>query len=219
METVTIGNQSWAIENLNTTTFRNGDEIPLVDNFEDWAKYSSEGLPCCAYVDNKKSMAKYGLFYNGFCVTDPRNICPEGFRVPEIQDIIVLTDNLGFENTLEGDIYFNSEVSLGLKGTKTWKKSFFGEPGDNSTGMNFLAGGNLTSRDGMFLFDDKGFTANHWLLDEHIPDPETKFFPAPPADWPKSRLHKFCVGTGGDHSLKIGDEFLIKGLFIRLIQA
>ena len=217
MDTINIGNQTWATENLSTTNFQNGDEIPLVDNFDDWASYSSKCLPCCAYLDNKKSMVKYGLFYNGFCVTDSRNICPDGFRVPKIEDIIFLTDNLGFKNTLEGDIYYNSDVAFGLKGSKTWKKSFFGEPGDNSTGMNFLAGGNLTSRDGMFLFDDKGFTSNHWLLDEHIPDSETKFFPAPPVDWPVSRMHKFCIGTGSDHSMKIGTDFLIKGLFLRLI--
>ncbi len=218
METVIVGKQTWATENITSTNFRNGDEIPLVDNFEDWTKYTSKGLPCCAYVDNKKSMAKYGLFYNGFCVSDSRNICPEGFRLPLIQDVLNLADHLGFKNSNAEAIYYNSDAGLGLKGTKTWKKSFWGEPGDNSTGMNFLAGGNLTVRDGMFLFDDRGFTANHWLLNEHVPSSEVKYFPAPPEDWPKERSHQFTLGTGGDNSLKITDNFRFRGAFIRLIK-
>ncbi|MDC1030931.1 FISUMP domain-containing protein [Flavobacteriaceae bacterium] len=218
METVKIGSQSWVSENLATFKFCNGDEFPIVDNFEDWAKYSSKGLPCCAYVDNKKSMAKYGLFYNGFCATDSRNICPEGYRLPMIQDILNLTDYLGFKNSNKESIYYNEDVGCGLKSTKTWKKSFFGKPGDNSTGMNFLAGGNLTVREGMFLFDDRGFTANHWLKNEHVPRPEVKFFPAPPEDWPKERLHQFSLGIGGDNSLKITDNFRVRGAFIRLIK-
>lgn len=218
METVIVGNQAWASENLTSINFSNGDEIPLVNNPEEWSKYTSKGLPCCAYVDNKKSMAKYGLFYNGFCASDSRNICPEGFRLPLIQDVLNLTDYLGFKNTNEESIYYNSDVGLGLKGTKTWKKSFWSRPGDNSTGMNFLAGGNLTVREGMSFFNDRGFTANHWLQNEHVPRPEVKYFPAPPEDWPKERSHQFTLGTGGDNSLKITDNFRFRGAFIRLIK-
>ena len=105
MEKVIVGNQTWALENLGITKFRNGEEIPLVENSEAWSKYSSIGLPCCAYVDYKKSMAKYGLFYNGFCALDSRNVCPEGFRLPMIQDILNLTDYLGFPNSNNEGIY------------------------------------------------------------------------------------------------------------------
>jgi hypothetical protein len=62
MNKVILGNQIWASTNLMEPLFRNGDEIPLVNNYADWESYSINEQPCCAYVDNKPSMKKYGLF-------------------------------------------------------------------------------------------------------------------------------------------------------------
>lgn len=219
MNTIQIGNQTWATENLNISNFRNGDKIPIVDNFLDWASFASKNLPCCAYVDNKQSMSKYGLLYNGFCVKDSRNIAPEGFKVPNVKDILNLTHYLGFDNSLEDRVYYNPKVGEGLKSEKTWKKSFFGEPGNNSTRLNFLGGGNLSIRNGAFLFADRGYTANHWLSDEHIPAPQIKFFPPPPDGWSNERLFSFSIGSGGDHSLSVGDDFLYVARFIRLVKS
>ena len=91
------------------------------------------------------------------------------------------------------------------------------ESGDNSTGLNFLGGGSSTARDGLFVFDDKGFTADHWLKDEHIASPEC-IYSAQPNDWPKERKHSFAIGTGGDHSLLIDSNWLTEGFFVRLIK-
>ena len=66
MTDIQIDKQIWASENLKENKFRNGDEIPIVDNWDDWAKHAINQSPCCAYVDNKPSNLKYGLFFNGF---------------------------------------------------------------------------------------------------------------------------------------------------------
>ena len=87
------------------------------------------------------------------------------------------------------------------------EKVVFGEPGDNSTGQNILAGGSLTARDGLFVFDDKGFIAVHWLKDEHIASPEHNYFPPHPDDWLKERKYSFATGTCGDHSLSINSSW------------
>ncbi|MHA8067589.1 FISUMP domain-containing protein [Aquirufa sp. ROCK2-A2] len=218
MKIVTVGNQTWALENVINPVFRNGDEIPIVDNFSDWSKYSSDGKPCCAYVDNKSSMKKYGLIFNGFSLIDSRNIAPLGFRVPRISDIIELTTYLKFPNLSENSIYYNGNAALVLKSSDTWKKSFVGMPGNNETGMSFLAGGNLGIRSGNFNFIDKGTTASHWLLDEYIPKEGVRFLPAPPENWPKNQNYCFNIGIGGDHSLSIKNEFLFGARFIRLIE-
>jgi uncharacterized protein (TIGR02145 family) len=163
-------------------------------------------------------MSKYGLFFNGYALIDSRNIAPDGFRVPKIQDIITLAENLGFPNENDDSIYYNGKVAYTLKSEKTWKKSFYGEPGNNQTGLSFLAGGTLVLSYGELEFNDKGTTAGHWLFDERLPKEGERFFPAPPDNWPKNRFQSFFVGTGGDHSLSVRDYLLMRGLFIRCLK-
>jgi uncharacterized protein (TIGR02145 family) len=218
LDTVILGNQTWASTNLMDPVFRNGDQIPVVNNYIDWERLSINEQPCCAYVDNKPSMSKYGLLFNGYACIDSRNIAPDGFRVPKIQDIITLAENLGFPNENDDRIYYNGKVAYTLKSEKTWKKSFFGEPGNNQTGLSFLAGGTLGLKYGELEFNDKGTTAGHWLFDEYLPKEGVRFFPAPPDNWPKNRFHSFSIGTGGNHCLSVGDDLLMGGLFIRLIK-
>jgi uncharacterized protein (TIGR02145 family) len=218
MTDIQIDKQIWASENLKENKFRNGDEIPIVDNWDDWAKHAINQSPCCAYVDNKPSNLKYGLFFNGYCLRDERNICPIDYRLPQIIDILNLTKFLGFDSTRDDMEYYNGDVATGLKSDKLWKKSLFGGPGDNSTKLSFLPGGNLTARDGLFLFDDKGTTASHWLEDVHNPKEGAKYWPVPPSDWNQSRNHKFSIGTGGNNSLSVGAGFLFNGYFIRLMR-
>ena len=215
---VTVGSQTWAASNLAISQFSNGVEIPVVNNFSDWARMAEKGLPCCAMLNNKKSTAKFGFFYNGFCVDSKNGICPDGWRVPTIQDILRLTDYLNKPSTAEHQLYYNGTVAQGLKGTKSWKKTFFGEPGNNSTSLNFLGGGSLTARDGLFVFDDKGLTSEHWLKDEHVASPDRKYFPPHREDWPQDRKYTFSIGNGGDHSLTINSDWSTQACFIRLIK-
>ena len=162
--------------------------------------------------------AQHSTASNGYALIDNRNIAPEGFRVPNIQDIITLAENLGFPNENDYSIYYNGKVAYTLKSEKTWKKSFFGEPGNNETGLSFLAGGNLGMRYGELEFNDKGTTAGHWLFDEYIPKEGVQFFPAPPDNWPKTRFHSFSIGTGGNHCLSVENDLIMGGLFIRCIK-
>ena len=71
MTEITVGNQTWAGENLAVTQFQNGEGIPVVENFVEWAEMSEKDLPCCALLSSKKTSAKYGFFYNGFCLDSP----------------------------------------------------------------------------------------------------------------------------------------------------
>lgn len=43
MTEVTLGNQIWAGENLAVAQFQNGEDIPVVENFVEWAKKSEKG--------------------------------------------------------------------------------------------------------------------------------------------------------------------------------
>ena len=82
-KTVTIGEQTWFAENLRATHFRNGDPILHVTGNYEWFEAGRDGIPAWRYYNDDPSTAeKYGKLYNGFAVSDPRGLAPEGWRLP-----------------------------------------------------------------------------------------------------------------------------------------
>src|ERR1043165_9975757 len=49
VRSVTIGSQTWAADNLNTSRFRNGDPIPEAKTKEEWLAAHKEGRPAWCY--------------------------------------------------------------------------------------------------------------------------------------------------------------------------
>jgi uncharacterized protein (TIGR02145 family) len=86
-KTATIGNQIWMAENLNVTTFRNGDPIPEARTIEQWNDAARNKKPAFCYYNNDPSTAeKFGLLYNWWALNDPRGLAPLGWRIPNRTD-------------------------------------------------------------------------------------------------------------------------------------
>ena len=68
--TVVIGSQTWMAENLNASTFRNGDPIPEAKSKEEWEKAVNEKRPAWCYYENRSIQSdpfngnKYGKLFN-----------------------------------------------------------------------------------------------------------------------------------------------------------
>ena len=86
MNTIKIGSQEWAMEDLKVTKFRNGEDIPLVTDNDEWAK-----LDTAAYCVTSRG----NYLYNWYAVNDPRGLCPTGFHVPTDDDWTILENFLG----------------------------------------------------------------------------------------------------------------------------
>jgi len=98
-ETIQIGDQLWMAENLKTTHYNNGDEIPYPSN-EDFGSFD-EGQ--YGVYDNDPSNADvYGNLYNFAAVDDDRGLCMEGWHVPSDGEWTVLTDYLGGSSVAGG---------------------------------------------------------------------------------------------------------------------
>jgi len=126
---VRIGNQFWMAENLRTTRYRNGDTIPQVTGTA-WPALSSGAW--CQYEDNGAYGAVYGKLYNRYAATDPRGLCPQGWRTPTDDDWTAL------------------EMALGLSATEA------GFTGVRGTGAN--VGGKLKSTSTMWHLPNTGGT-------------------------------------------------------------
>ena len=83
----------WMTENLLTTHYRNGDEIPLVRSSNEWGNLTSGAY--CEYENSYTHSEKYGKLYNGYTALDNRGICMDGWHVPFDSDWGVLSDYLG----------------------------------------------------------------------------------------------------------------------------
>lgn len=127
--TVKIGNQLWMVENLKVTHYRNGDYLEYVGTGEDWSN-SPEGV-FCDYKDYAPFANVYGRLYNRKAITDVRNICPEGWRLPKQEDWTELFNYLGGAHVAGGKL---KEV-----GTSHWASPNTGAT--NSVGFTALPGG------------------------------------------------------------------------------
>ncbi len=124
-KTVTIGTQVWMAENLNVTTFRNGDPINEVTDNIEW-RLSIFDPAWCYYNNDAANSAKYGLLYNIVAVNDRRGLAPEGWHIPTEAEWKTLLNYLGTEATNQ------------LKSTSGWRD---GKNGNNGSYFNALPGG------------------------------------------------------------------------------
>ena len=140
-------------ENLNVSTFRNGDPIPEAKTDEEWKKAGENKQPAWCYYNNDSSNGnRYGKLYNWFATNDPRGLAPEGWKIPSDEDWRRLTDFLGGE-----------EESTGKKMQSTfgWANN---ENGTNESGFSSFPAGN---RNDIGNFRDSGVEGSWWSSTEY----------------------------------------------------
>ena len=127
-KTIQIGNQTWMTENLNVSTFRNGDPIEQITSNGYWSELSlfamsdttlEEIYPAMCFSNNTKG--RDNALYNWYTVIDSREICPTGWHVPSSNEFQDLIDYLG------GIEYANAK----LKSITSWENN-----GNNLSGFN-----------------------------------------------------------------------------------
>ena len=136
-KTVTIGKQTWMVENLKTTKFNDGKAIPLVTD----TTWHSITTPSYCWYDNNKTAYKnfYCAMYNWYAVKDGK-LCPSGWHVPNEDEWTTLINYSGGENS--------AAEKLKEAGTIHWKSS--NTVASNESGFTALPGGSRFDIDGSF---------------------------------------------------------------------
>jgi uncharacterized protein (TIGR02145 family) len=130
---VKIGEQIWMSKNLNVTKLRNGEKIYEAKTNLDWIEANKNNIPAWSYYENDPAYGlEYGKIYNTAAII--KNICPEGWRVPNSNDW----------NRL---FYANEILDLFAEGE--WKVYGGGKNHTNKSGFGSLPGG-LRYNDGKF---------------------------------------------------------------------
>ena len=88
MREIKIGEQIWTIDNLDITTYRNGDLIPKIEDPEEWKNLKTGAW--CYFENNADNNNIHGKLYNYHAIIDPRGLAPEGFRIPQHYDWLLI---------------------------------------------------------------------------------------------------------------------------------
>ena len=159
--TVTIGTQIWIAENLKTTKYPDGTNIPIVNTVSAWNDLTITDAAYCWYDDDIVNKNTYGAFYtwsaamNGTVSssTNPsgvQGVCPTGWHLPSDGEWKTLEMYLGMtqgQADLLGDRGTDQGSQLKEAGTIHWDSP---NTGTNSSGFTALPGGGRKYLDGLF---------------------------------------------------------------------
>jgi uncharacterized protein (TIGR02145 family) len=217
LKSVVIGTQTWTSENLNVSTFQNGDPIPEVRTTEEWKKAGENKQPAWCYYDNDpKNGEKYGKLYNWYAVSDPRGIAPYGWHIPSEEDWLTLEKYLGenigkeMKNSFDWGAY---EFNLKCTNCSSWNDEYRKKTacnickdtrvngkgqksgnGDNSSGFSALPGG-LRNYHGSFG-DDKKMVGVWWSSTSINQKKSKEFSITSPNDWTLQHKDGYEKGIG-----------------------
>jgi uncharacterized protein (TIGR02145 family) len=152
-DVVKIGDQIWMAENLKTTKYNDGTDIPLVTDSIAWCDLST-GAYCWYNNDEATYKNTYGALYNWYTV-DTVNLCPTGWHVPSDAAWTTVTDYLGGDSVAGG--------KLKETGTIHWTSPNTGAT--NETGFTTLPGGKRIVANGEF--DHIGYWGFWWSATEN----------------------------------------------------
>lgn len=110
-KTVTIGDQVWMAENLKTTKYSDGTDIPYIENGGDWPQIRDSRPAFTWFEYNESYKDVYGGYYNWHAVNTGK-LCPTGWHVPSNQEFSILVTFLGGEE--------DAGINLKAKGSEYW---------------------------------------------------------------------------------------------------
>ncbi|HET9571019.1 MAG TPA: fibrobacter succinogenes major paralogous domain-containing protein [Bacteroidales bacterium] len=149
---ITIGTQTWMVENLRTTKYRDGTSIPNVTEATQWRVLTTGAY--CDYNNAVGNSTTYGRLYNWYAVSNSPSIAPTGWHVPTDAEWATLTTYLGGMNVAGG--------KLKEAGTAHWVGSNTGST--NESGFSALPGG-CRNRDD-WTFGGIGYEGFWWCISE-----------------------------------------------------
>jgi uncharacterized protein (TIGR02145 family) len=161
--TITIGSQTWMLENLRTKKYRNGDIILSTSSnisAELNAKYQ------WIHHSNIDSIQSYGRLYTWNTITDNRGVCPTGFHIPSNGEFNALDDYLTINDYgYEGS---GNDIAKAISVNSGWLASYYpGTPGNdqtsnNITGFSVLPAGDISVQDYGLSYDGWKQQACFW---------------------------------------------------------
>jgi uncharacterized protein (TIGR02145 family) len=180
---VNIGTQIWMVENLKTTKYNDGTDIPLVTDSISWNTLLTPGY--CWYNNDELTYKNtHGALYNWY-VIKTGNLCPTGWHVPSDEEWKILTDYLGGERIAGG--------KLRISGKSHWDNNNTNVT--NESNFSALPGGLRDMKSGSYAFISSA--AFFWSSTENSSTHAWgRFLQSPPEKVYRFAFHKaygYCI--------------------------
>lgn len=151
-QTLKIGSNCWLRQNLKTSRYRNGDSITSGLSATAWQ--SNLNGAYAIYNDDSLNNTIHGKLYNYSALSDIREICPTGWRIPNSSEWQNLISLLG-QDSLASNSLSDTNFSSNQGGWLLPNPEF-----NNSSGFAVGPAG-IRMPDGQY--QDWGITANYWI--------------------------------------------------------
>ena len=92
-QTVQIGEQCWFAENLQAELYQSGDQIPLISSTD--MVDGPTPVYKCIYDDDIMNRDQMGYLYSWYTTIQETQVCPNGWKVPSLEDFNFLFDEIG----------------------------------------------------------------------------------------------------------------------------
>jgi len=164
-KTVTIGTQTWMVENLKTTKYNDSTPIPIVTDGLDW-KLSSAAY--FNYNNIASNAITYGRLYNWYAVNTGK-LAPKGWHVPSIAEwdtlqTYLIANGYNYDGSTTGNYIAKSMASKTGWDSSTSAGCIGNNPNtNNKSGFTALPGG-YRYYDGSFYH--VGFESYWWSTTE-----------------------------------------------------
>jgi uncharacterized protein (TIGR02145 family) len=143
--TVTIGTQTWMVENLRTTRLNDGgNSMQFVNDNAVWPAVSTSAY--CWYNNYESNKETYGALYNWYAVNSGK-LCPAGWHVPSQAEWETLITYLGGDSIAGGKLKESGELH--------WLTPNTGA--DNSSGFSALPSGSHYTTGAFYLMGKYGW--------------------------------------------------------------
>jgi uncharacterized protein (TIGR02145 family) len=160
---VKIGTQWWMAENLKSTKYRDGTEIPLVTADAAWSVLTTGAY--CWYSNNVVNKSVYGAMYNWYAVTDSHKLCPDEWHIPEDSEWKTLEMTLELSQTqANASDWRGATLGTRCKATTGWDHA----NGTNASGFSALPGGFRYNGGKFYVAGHDGYW---WTASEYPPNP------------------------------------------------
>lgn len=113
-KTLLIGNQTWMVENLKTTKYKDGTAIPLVTDGMAWSRLTTAAY--CFSNNDAANKNTYGALYNWYAVKTAK-LAPAGWHVATDAEWTTL------ENYVSTNLGVSGTVAKALAATTIWTSS------------------------------------------------------------------------------------------------
>ncbi len=166
--TVEMGSQCWMAENLKTTTYQNGTQIPNVEDNTTWQNLTTGAFAW--YYNDINWKDSYGALYNWYATVDINGLCPTGWHVPtddEWTELVGFIGGAGWPhgNELKSCRQMNSPLGGGCNTSEhpRWNETVAAY-GTDDYGFSGLPGG---FRNSVGSFYNVGYTGDWWSSIEY----------------------------------------------------